>query len=48
MRNETKQTISTSGGLELLQMVSELVTGWCEALVGVGLDPLHNRRVLKL
>ena len=48
IRNGPNRTISASGGLELLQMVSELVTGWCEALVRVGLDPLHNRRVLKL
>ena len=30
-----------------LQMVSELVTRWCESLVGVGLDPPHSRRILK-
>ena len=46
-RNEPKRTISSSGGLELLQMVLELVIGWCKTLVGVGLDPLHSRRVLK-
>ena len=27
--NESKQTISVSGGLRLLQMVSESVTEWC-------------------
>ena len=31
-----------------LQIVSELVTEQCEALVGVGLDPLHSKRILKL
>ena len=29
-------------------MVLELVTGWYEVLVGVGLDILHSRYVLKL
>ena len=29
MCNELKRTISASGGLELLQMVSEPNTGWC-------------------
>jgi len=28
-------------------MVSEPVTGRCKTLVGVGLDPLYSRRVLK-
>ena len=29
IRNGSKQTISASGRLELLQMVSEQDTGWC-------------------
>ena len=31
IRNESKQTISTSGRLESLQMVSRLDTAWCAA-----------------
>ena len=46
IRNGPKQ-ISTSGGLGLLQMVSDLVTGRCESLVRIRLDHLHSRRVLK-
>ena len=45
--NGLKQTISTSGGFWLLEMVSKPVARRCEALVGKGLDPLHSRRVLK-
>ena len=29
IRNESKQTISVNSGFRLLQMVTELVTGWC-------------------
>ena len=46
-RESPERTISTNGGLELLQMVLELVTGRCKTLVEVELDPLHRRRVLK-
>ena len=46
--NWPKRTISANGGLELFQIVSEPITKRCEALVEVGLDPLHSRRVLKL
>ena len=31
IRNELKQTIAASGGLGLLQMVSEPDTGWCSS-----------------
>ena len=41
IRNGPKWTISASGNLERLQILSELVTGWCETLVEVGLNPLH-------
>lgn len=44
----SKKTILTCGGLGPLQMVLELITERCEALVGIGLDPLQNRLVLKL
>ena len=39
--------ISATGGLKLLQIVSESVIGWCETLVRVGLYPFHGRYVLK-
>ena len=42
IRNEPKRIISISGGLGLLQMVLEPFTRQYEALVGVGLDPLHR------
>ena len=47
IRNGLKWTISASNGFEVLQMVSELVTKQCEALVGVGLEALHSRHILK-
>ena len=36
--NGSKWTMSVNDGLGLLQIVSELVIGKCETLVGVGLD----------
>ena len=47
IRNGSNRTISISGGLRLLQMISELATGRCKTLVEVRLDSLHSRRVLK-
>ena len=48
IHNGSKRTIYDSEELELLQMVSKLVTRRWETLVGVGLVPLHSRRVLEL
>ena len=39
--------VNNGFGFGPLQMVLEPVTGCCEALVRVRLDPLHSRRVLK-
>ena len=41
--NGLKQIISARNRLGRLQMVSELVTELCKALVGTELDPLHSR-----
>ena len=45
--NGSKWTIFVSGELGLLQMVAKPVTGWCESIIEVGLDPLHGSCVLK-
>ena len=42
-----EDNIYTSDRLGRLHMVSESITVRCEALIGLGLDPLHSRRVLK-
>ena len=44
---EADSDSDTCGGLELFQMISELVTGRCETLVKVGLDSLRSRHILK-
>ena len=48
VRNVSRRTISTSGGLESLQVVSGPVIGRCKTRVRVGLNPLYSRHVLKL
>ena len=47
IHNGPKMTLSVTGGLRLLQMVSESVTRRCKTLVGVGLYALHKGKLKK-
>ena len=48
IRNKSKRTISSSGELKLIQLVSESITRLCVTLIGVGLYHFHSKCILKI
>ena len=46
-RKNLKRAISTSGGWAVINGI-RVSHERCDALVGIGLDPLYNRHVVKL